>query len=199
MKVCTFCNNGINSLGDDCRWCKGRGQEVDSYMDWKALYAISASLTLFFEFASLSQDVNKMVASKFPQLILINTTTIKDMHGGSLDGTYGIPLVNWFMSFTVNKEIGEVVSAMAQTWEKIRGRFDDFDSMNTWARVSNNRGFLHINCPGDRCGLYPSFHGDVRYGRGYQFSCHNVDDPSQQLALLAGLGALCDKARKEIK
>ena len=199
MKICASCDNGRSFSGEDCRWCEGRGQAVDSYMDWNRLFAISATVTLFFEFASFGQYTDKIITSKFPQLILVNTTTAKGMHGGSLDGAYSIPLVNWLTSLTINKQIEEVVSAMVQTCKKIKGRFDDFDEINTWARVSNSYGCLHINCPGDRSGLYPSLLGNIAYGRGYQFSCHNVDSPDQQLTLLAGLGALCDKARKEIK
>jgi len=77
------------------------------------------------------------------------------------------------------------------------GKFDDMDEMNTTAWV-RDRGWLGIGCSGDRTGLHPSSISSMGAGEGYRFSCHNVDTPMQQIALLAGLAALCDKARKEI-
>ena len=71
------------------------------------------------------------------------------------------------------------------------------DKMNTTTWVRDN-GWLSIGCSGDRTGLHPSSFGSIGIGRGYQFSCHNVDTSMQQLTLLVGLATLCDKVRKEM-
>ncbi len=66
------------------------------------------------------------------------------------------------------------------------------------AQVDGEKGWLNVQCPGSGCGLCPSHHG-IERGRGYEFDSHNVDSPIQQLTLLAGLAALHDRARREIK
>ena len=56
-----------------------------------------------------------------------------------------------------------------------------------------------FDCPGNACGIHPT-EVDLRYDLGgYEFSCHNVDSPAQQMALIVGLAALHDMARKEMK
>jgi hypothetical protein len=62
-------------------------------------------------------------------------------------------------------------------------------------------GGLCIDCPGDACGIHPDTYAeyDIKEGRGYKFTCHNVDTPMQQITLIAGLAALHDCTRKEIK
>ena len=70
------------------------------------------------------------------------------------------------------------------------------------AGVFSEFGWLNTDCPGNACGLNPSL--DAEYDmkkpcHGYKFSCHNVDTAAQQLTLLAGVAALHDKARQEIK
>ncbi len=203
MKVCSWCQgSGKKWTGydEDCNECNGSGRREDTIMDWHSFYAISATFSLFFELMSFGQDESKIVCCKFPQLILVNTFIQKGVnYSAPLDGTYSIPLVNWLASFPSDTEIREMTSAMVKTWKKIHGRFDDLDKMNTWAKISGNNGWLSINCPGDRTSLYPSHNYGLATGRGYEFSCHNVDSPTQQLTLLAGLSALCDKARREIK
>ena len=66
------------------------------------------------------------------------------------------------------------------------------------ASVDSSNGWLRVDCPGDACQIYPSHGDDIKEGRGYEFACHNVDTPAQQLTLLAGLAALHDRVRKEL-
>jgi hypothetical protein len=59
-------------------------------------------------------------------------------------------------------------------------------------------GFV-IDYSGDRCGLNPEDFFHIKKGKGYDFNCHNVDNPLQQFMLLVGLSALWKKAKEKIK
>lgn len=196
-RACSSCDGKKeDQFGEVCRYCKGVGKTIDSWMDWDSFYAISATLSLFFDLMFAGQDKDKLTSCKAPQLLLLTTATNRGMNVCPISGTYGIPLVNWLLGR--HGEIEEVTSAIARTWEKGYGSFDDMDKMNIYAEIRTN-GWLGIGCPGDRAGLHPNFNCPIARGKGYEFSDHNVDTPLQQLTLLAGLGALCDKVRSEIK
>ena len=178
--------------------CPLCGGDKKSLFDSKPAFAVSASFTLFFELAGFKMEKHEATPCRFPQLILVNTITQQNSHGGSLDGTYGIPLAKWLSSFPENTEIPEMTEAMVLAWEKMFRKVDEYDRHNFYAKVANENGWLNVSCSGDRCGLHPVDSWGPKSGRGYKFSCHNVDTPAQQITLLAGLAALCDKAKKEI-
>ena len=67
------------------------------------------------------------------------------------------------------------------------------DESSFWVRLKNGR--LIMNCPGDACGIHPENWYEEN-DKGYEFNCHNVDSPMQQITLLAGLAALHDEARR---
>ncbi len=182
--------------GGKCLMCEGTGKET--VFDWKSAYAISASLTVFFSVTSLKFNKKDKTSCSFPQLITVETATIKDMHGGSLWGVYSVPLANFLSSFQPDTEITEMTEAMVGVWQKMFGQVDKYEKYNFYAIVASENGWLNVNCPGDACGLHPADSMGCEPGRGYKFSCHNVDNPMQQIALISGLAALCDKARKEI-
>lgn len=199
-EACRECNGtkqDRNLEGEKCLYCEGTGRE--SVMDWKPAYAISASFTVFFELASLRYCKKSKTSCTFPQLIIVETITEKKQHGGSLYGTYSIPLTRFLSSFRPDSEMVEMTEAMVEAWKKMFGETDEYDKYSFWAKVAYKNGWLNVSCPGDACGLHPGDSSGPEPGRGYKFSCHNVDSPMQQMSLLAGLAALCDKARKEIK
>lgn len=181
----------------DCLACRGEGKE--SVFNWKPMYAISASLTIFFELAFLKFNKEDKTSCGFPQLITIETHTEKQIHGGTLGGVYSIPLANFLSSFQPKTEITEMTDAMIGSWRKMFCKLSQYDKYSFYSQVANKNGWLNVGCPGDACGLHPGANEAFDPGRGSKFSCHNVDTPMQQIALLAALAALCDKARKEIK
>jgi len=196
-ELCQECG-GTKKLDDEfaCVYCGGKGKKT--YFDWKPAFAISASFTLFFELASFKMDKREATPCRFPQLILVNTITVRSSHGGSLDGIYSIPLAKWIASFPENTEIREMTRAMVQAYQKMFGKVDKYQMHSFWAKVAHEDGWLNVSCPGNACGLHPADSWGPEQGAGYKFACHNVDSPAQQLTLLAGLAALCDKAKKEI-
>lgn len=194
---CEHCDgSGRNKdLGMRCLYCGGEGKGY-SY-DWKLVYTISASFTVFF---MSSQFPEKETSSSLLQLITVRTITESGSHGGSLGGEFSIPLCNWMDSLREKgkPEIIEMVEAMQIAH---RAMFASLESYRKWdfrASVDYEGGWLNTSCPGDRCGLNP-VHMGPRKGSGYEFDCHNVDNPAQQLELLASLAALHDKARREMK
>jgi len=189
-EVCHFCKGTgwDESREDTCLYCNGERNEIK--YDYTKVYAVSATLTVLFE---LMRFPGFETTSTFPQLICIQTETVKGPHGGSLSGEYGQEVVAWLRRREPG-EISEMVSAMRIVWEKMDGRMKDFDRLSFNANLSNN-GWLCIDCPGDRCGLNPSS-SYAKRGDGFKFSCHNTDTPMQQLVLLASLAALHDLVRK---
>ncbi len=144
--------------------------------------------------------IDHRTSAKFPQLLTVETITEYGMHGGSLGGEYGKPLHKFLSTFEPGTSIEEMCMAMMLCYQRMWG-LPPFQKHNFRARVDYENGHLNVSVPGNACGLNPS-HGvlyDKKKTEGYKFSCHNTDDPVQQISLIAGLAALCDKARREIK
>lgn len=195
-KVCERCGGtGRDEEDRACLNCEGSGTEF--YYDWASAYRVTATFSVLFDLAFLSSKKDKAVSSELPQLISINTAV--DRQSNSLDGTYSVPLVRWLASFPPKTKMVEMKEAMAITYEMIFGKISSYDRSETWAEVSYKNGWLNISCPGDRCSLHPAHNSGPVLGEGYQFSCHNVDTPAQQLTLLSSLAALCGKARREMR
>lgn len=181
--------------GETCITCGGAGKDYD--IEWQSAYAASATLTVLFNWMRYPE---KPTSAPFPQLISAWTTTVRDMHGGSLGGMFSIPLVQWLRKRwrTGSEEIPAMVKAMRGAHERMLGQ-NKFDSRRDFmAQINGESGWLNVSCPGQACGLNPA-HEPRGDGFGYDFSPHNVDSPMQQLTLLAGLAALHDAARKDIK
>jgi len=198
-EICGDCNGSgkqkFLDLRRDCFHCEGTGKEC--IFDWQPAYAISASFTIF---TTLARFPGIETSEPFPQLITVNTITGSDMHGGSLGGEYSIPFVKWLTSLFGTNSVPEMVQAMKIAYNRMLG-LHKFDQFHFRASVDYENGWLNVSCPGNACGLNP-VHGaeyDMKRGLGYEFDCHNVDTPIQQITLLAGLSALHDRARKEIK
>lgn len=193
---CKNCSgSGRDNLGNGrCFSCKGKGKE--SIYSWKPVYAVSASFSIF---SRLSQFPEVETSSSLPQLLQINTDTEKGMHGTPLFGSFSPCFVKWLSSFKEGEIIPEMIEAMKVVSNHMIG-LSSYNKYDFRAQINDEQGWLNVSCPGDACGIYKSGGclGDKNDG-GYKFSCHNMDTPMQQLTLIAGLAALHDKARKEIK
>jgi len=116
-----------------------------------------------------------------------------------LGGDYSVPLVNFLRSFAPGTEITEMKDAMILAHRKMFGKNDKYAIYEMEAKVAYENGWLNTSCPGNACGLNPADSWGLEKVGGYKFSCHNVDTSAQQIVLIAGLAALCDKYRKEIE
>jgi hypothetical protein len=177
-----------------CPYCNGSGKE--HIYNWHLAYAVSASLNVFF---SISRYPERETSAPFSQLMLLDTITDTDMHGGSLGGEFSIPLTQWLASIykDANTPVPEISQAMKIAYKHMFNGLRSFEKYDFNASVRTNRGGLVSNCPGNACGIHPE-DWNMDKKRGYKFSCHNVDTPVQQITLLAGLAALHDRARKEM-
>ena len=139
----------------------------------------------------------KETSSSLIQLMTFGTCTIKGQNGSYIGGEFSFPLCRWLGSLGQHEIIPEMIQAMKGAYGRMHGGLRDFDNFYFRAFVNDENGWLNVSCPGDACGIQPAHSGTHR-GLGYEFSCHNVDTPVQQITLLAGLAALHDRARKEI-
>lgn len=196
-RVCEHCKgSGKDDYSDGCLSCDGKGEEY--IYDWNKAQAISASFTVFFNFSHFPE---KETSSSLIQLMTVQTITLKESHGGSLDGEYSIPLSNWFRQLEQRGKSEPLEAAVEAMWSI-------YKKMINWPRLYprylfrawvHDGGRITLDCPGDACGIYIPPEGIQDESRGRKFSCHNVDTPAQQLTLLVGLAVLHDKAREEMK
>ncbi len=190
-EICIRCNSsGYDEVMDaNCLLCENG---KIPYYDWEVAFAVSATISLLLHSMRFPEYET---TAKIPQLMIVEATTIRASHGGSLYGEYGCELAAYLRSRPVDA-ISEMIDAMRIIHERMEGKISFYDNRDFQAYTQGNNGWLNISCPGDRCGLYPV---DCRLDRGYRFSCHNVDQPIQQLTLLASLAALHDLARAAIR
>lgn len=104
----------------------------------------------------------------------------------------------WLCKYPKHTYLQAATDAMRCAYEYMRGKsLDEFDLSNTHVLVREN-GFLSLNCPGDRCGIFVSHEFGSRQpsATGYEMYDHNLDSPLQFFTLLVGLAALNQQARE---
>lgn len=176
----------------ECLYCEGTGTEYA--MNWKTVYAISASLGLLFR--QLYLPTTKTTSQRL-QLFTIRSITGRGMSNCALGGMFSIALRNWSSGRGHSGPILEIITAMQTAEKHMMGKLPRFLEHYFMATVTSESGWLMISCPGNACGIHPSDTWLKDYG-GYEFSSHNVDSPLQQLTLLAGLAALHDLVDKSL-
>lgn len=194
---CERCDGSGKDDFDECLSCSGTGKK--EFFDWQAANAISATLSVF---SALARFPKIQTSALFPQLMTIQNLISRDgnrLYFG-LAGEYSDFLARWMSSFGTHTEITEMIEAMKTAYNRMLG-LHEFHKFDFCARIDSDYGWLNISCPGDACGLNPVYGADfnMKKGLGYDFVDHNLDSSAQQLTLLAGLAALYDKARREIK
>ncbi len=177
-----------------CYSCEGKGK--DYTYNWDLLLPLSASLAFITQLLAYPE---KETSSGLSQLLEVQVLTNRRSEGEiyAVGGTYSVPLVRWMSSLGVHVKMSEMVEAMMIAYARMAGK-GHLSVHRFRASIDSKGGWLNTDCPGDGCGLHPS-DGSLEEGMGYEFSCHNVDSPVQQLTLLAGLAALHDRARREIQ
>ncbi|MBU0620118.1 hypothetical protein KJ992_01065 [Patescibacteria group bacterium] len=191
---------------ENCHWCNGTGEDQcddsiecmscngsckEHVYDYDLAYKISASLTVLFD---LLNSLTLQSTSFFPQLLTVQTMTIKNAHGGSLNGQFSYILVQWLQCN--DHKIIAICEAVKNAYEYMYGSKYQYPGDNFRLRVDKTGWFI-MDCPGGRCGIYPTQNTMFKLSQnsGYDFTSHNVDNPMQQLSILAGLAALHDQVR----
>jgi hypothetical protein len=191
---CFACNGtGRNSIMErTCELCRGRKRHRSC--DWGKGRRATRTLGSFLELLRFPEKETK---SARPQLLTLQVYAIdgQDMHGFPLGGEMGIPLVRWLASYPERMRLDVCAAAMEAAYERMLGK-QRHAAYRAWSEPD---GRFHMDVPGN-CACLGSmdFHA-AKDGSGASFSSHNVDGPWQQLALAAGVAALHDLARKEMK
>lgn len=190
-QICCECGGRReNEHGMLCFSCYGEGKEF--VYNWRQAYAISVSLTLFLKIASIYEGETN---TEHPQLLTIETSTSKGAHGGSLCGEISDYLSRQMADCFVNGNSDSAKQEIIKTMKiAYRQLFASTDGIGYYDARLTEGGRFSVGCPGNACGLYSDGYEYNHNGRiwGHRFSCHNVDNPGQQLTLLAGLAALLD-------
>lgn len=187
--VCDRCSGsgkdeGLEEL--ECVKCEGEGKKI--HLDWRRAHEISASLAILtMRLPYYDHDV----PTALPQLMTFEASVNSSLHG-----EVSIALLGWLASGSKDSQFPDAIAAMLTAYKKMLGSHLGRVAQHSF-EMNAYRGGLTASCPGEACGIYPR-DWNLREGRGYEFSSHNVDTPAQQLTLLVGLAALHDIARREL-
>lgn len=181
---------------EDCFSCKGTGEKRAADMEkiWLLAVNINILLTLF--------DYKKVTtSSKLSQLLTVRTgiNPKRSLHSSPIMGEFSKKLTNWLKTKPTDTEMLKVSEVMKAAQKHI-WRLSEFNMVR--AVLLHDYRYLTLNCDGDACGIHPthSAHSTLKEENiGCEFTCHNLDNPIQQLTLLSGLAALHDQAREEMK
>lgn len=196
VQPCPKCSGTLRTASraarGDCHTCDGNGRIYD--IDWRAAFTFSTSCALLFEM--LLPLYEGSTAKGRPQLLTLQCMAEERMHGGSLWGFVSKALALWGKA-SGRDEVLEVTTAMRAAMQQlVQGHaINEVDS--TYCRIEG--GNVYAQCPGDATEIHPENGFISEVSEGYKLACHNVDGAWQQLTFLAGLGALCDLARSEMK
>lgn len=168
---------------------------------WDDIHKVSA--TLGFSLYIIAYALDSKIQSKTPQLFVVSGFGIpKGPSTAGFSATLAPQLCNWMAKSLTKEMAGRVVAMMNAVYLAMwpeKGALGGFGGMFENALLCNSPGYIHLNCPGNACGLDPKDY-DTRKGElfeyGYDLVPHNVDSSLQQLTLLAGLTTLVQEAIK---
>jgi hypothetical protein len=193
----TFKNKGLDERGFvilQANLPKATGFFNSEVVDWHASYALSASLMILTMY---THHLEKETSSNLKQLFVLRTNASGERYG--LSGVIGLTLHNWLKENKGDTN-QKMILAMKSAYQEMMGKearhaIDGFDVL-PW-----ENGAINAGCIKWRWGISPNFmaEGDIELGRGYKIDGYNLDNPMQQITMIAGLAALHDAARKEVK
>jgi hypothetical protein len=195
----------VKKMGDEqCPYCDGAGNDdlrdrkcphcVEGrawYYDLRTIWPISASITMLTTRLGRFPPDHDTSAAR-PQLLSFDTCA--SPRNCAMSGQFSAQLVDWFRRLGV-QTLDEPTKAMTTVWNKMHGGSEKYCRLS--AQIAYPDGWVNIHCPGDACSLNPDS-GRVPKTGGYEFSSHNLDDPFQQLTLLAALAAIETEARQAL-
>lgn len=180
----------------ECSFCEGTKHKF-VYDGWKKLNAISASLQILF---SMAEVFDHPIETDRQQLLTIQVFAGKEMGGSPVWGAYGIDFCLWLSRLTaVNDRVqfNGVIGAMKEVYTFLHKRGTDHWDFQAYCEKN---AWLIITVPGDACGLHPCDSYSWKRGEeGREFSCHNMDNPMQQIMCIVALAVLNGMARESMK
>lgn len=193
---CEECGDcGKDEENNWCLYCSGTGRKT--VMEWDAADRIAATLCVLGLLLD-KPDKNWLagIETKRKQLLSIQLSWEP---GCSYIGAMLAKPFGDCLRLISGRELPMVKEATKSTYLRMFPKYDRFGDYNYRASVRDN-GQLIIDVPGDACGLYvDGMSRSLKESSGPMgLDCHNVDGAHQQLALLAGLAALCGMVRKKL-
>lgn len=134
--------------------------------------------------------------NKMMQLMEVDTfVENKVFNARAMSGSFSPVFVRWLERFEIGHNFLKVVEAVISVYNLFY-KTEKYERCEFKARIGElKKGYLILGCPGtNSCQINPC--GSWDEDEGYDFGYHNIDYSYQQLALLAGLAALHDEARK---
>lgn len=141
----------------------------------------------------ITEWFNESISKDF-QILTIDIET-ENPNNFFLSGIGGVDFCDWIEKFEIGHEFKNITNEMKEFWNYVY-KSDETNSSFFRASILKNNRFL-ISCPGDACEVYTNT--DHRHRGGKAYSCHNTDNPVQQLTLLVGVAILSEMAGEEIK
>ncbi|MEK7504823.1 MAG: hypothetical protein AAB589_00865 [Patescibacteria group bacterium] len=160
--------------------------------------AVRASLSLLFNFLRVFGFEGDTGWPK-PQLMIIDGLQVEcGFHGGSLWATLTPSMMRYLNKQSDGGELGKVHRAIKTSFRHMLRRRNVWKKDYYYRIQYREPKWIHLDVPGDACGLDPDDRHDVSLDVGYKLCPHNVDSSFQQLGLLVGLAKLCQLAVKDL-
>lgn len=173
--------------------------KFDSDKEYNNYWDLSATLNVLFYHLSLVkfESSEDEWESPFPQLATIeNMSTFPDLYGAGFNVKISKAFLPWLSVQVDNERIDAVETVMKDVYyymspDGYRSSFIDSD----FSAYVGEPYWVHLNCPGNACGLDPggAYYSDKN--EGYKLVPHNIDSITQQISLLSGIAKICDLAR----
>lgn len=138
------------------------------------------------------------VRSAENQLMIIDGICYgNDTSERGISGEFSPVVREWLRQFPANQDIGSIVDTMHNVYVLgLSRKQSSLYARYSFSAHSFGDGLLHLKVPGTCACIGPGT-SSVQEDRGFRLSPHNIDSPSQQFAMLAGLGKLCELVRAE--
>ncbi|OHA19558.1 MAG: hypothetical protein A3C08_02645 [Candidatus Taylorbacteria bacterium RIFCSPHIGHO2_02_FULL_47_18] len=196
--ACQEC--GGTGESDDHRCFHCNGFKLEMKYDWYGAYSITESLQLLFWLLDIRLEAE--MHTEVPQLFTLHLCAERSMHGSSMGGHLGKDALKMLRCVIasgkercVNVE-RRITEALTQSWQHMMAKCD-YDNHNLRVEIREDAN-LFITCPGDAAGVYTvNENWRASYDKGCDISCHNMDNPTQALACLAGLAVFSEELEKE--
>lgn len=189
----------IEHLDEDERWvifgCAFPEQKIGQSIPWQLLYETSASLQLLFNALALTDIITEATR---PQLMHLRLITLKKQAGGSLRVFLSRTMAAWLREQPDRSAHTEGLKAMVTAYKHLRKEMlGEVGEDDPRFRAQFRDQSILLVCPGNTCSLVNEDY-KINPERGHQLAPGNVDNPIQQLTLLAGVAALHQSGRDGI-
>jgi len=159
-------------------------------------FELRGTLCVLFMALQLRHETTKQIHS---QLIIIEGLAVgRDLNDGALSATL-TPAMSFYLS---NQKEGGELQQLRQAMMDADQYMWQEDNPSSFRKHDfriyfNPPKSLHLQVPGDACGLDPEHMYNPSIDYGFRLCPHNVDNSCQQLTLLYALAKLHDLARAE--